>query len=120
MVTFLLKKHLKIFFYLGCPVKFHETLGNKLGNFKIALGYLLVFIGVLIGFKGVYWVVMIEKKFHFLHCKKIFFEGKDIKKELVRGKITLTIINGFFMMFIVQSNLIIIYQINFLCKNIFY
>jgi hypothetical protein len=82
------------------------------------MGFFLLFTGILIGFKGIYWNVMIEKKLGFFKNDTIIFQGKNIKKELQIGKLIISILNGCFIMILLESNLIIFYQIHFLSKKI--
>ena len=97
---------------LGCPIRSFKTWIDKLGLVRIGAGYILILCGVILVFKGLYYYLLLEKKNHFLKMDQIIvFAGFEINKDLMIGKVFISILNGFNISLIIYSYAIIFFDI---------
>ena len=84
------------------------------------MGYILILLGVILSFKGYFYFVLINRKNPLLDReKKVIFMGKNIKNDLIIGKIIISIINGFSLSLIINSFLSVYFYMNLLGKIFF-
>ena len=84
------------------------------------MGYILILLGVILSFKGYFYFVLINRKNHLLDREKIvIFMGKNIKNDLIIGKIIISVINGFCVSLIINSFLSVFFYMNLLGKIFF-
>ncbi len=102
---------------IGCPIRKFNTWIDKFGLFRIGVGYVLIICGLILAFNGLFFNLLLYKNNHLLFDKKeIIFEEIDIQNQLLIGKIFISILTGSNLTIIVYSYMIMIFDINIICK----